>query len=91
MAEYQVTRSSRVHVKLPYEHWHVVAVEINGQTRSADEVMVEIRNGADIYTLSPADDGKRSGVLPWTCCGANVLRSDMDAVRDNNLMNLPAF
>lgn len=91
MAEYQVTRVGKVHLRAPYEHWHVMAVEINGQTRSAEEIMVEIRSGdADVYTLSEST-GKRAMVLPWTCCGMNVLRSGMDAERDSNLLNLPAF
>jgi hypothetical protein len=87
MGSYQITRVRKSPVT-PAGHRHIVAVEFNAQIRTTNEVYVLIRQGNEFYTVSPST-GKRAAVHAWHCCGLYTLRSDADAVWDNNLDNLP--
>jgi|HubBroStandDraft_1064217.scaffolds.fasta_scaffold417225_2 hypothetical protein len=69
---------------------HIIAVQIdNIQVITVAKVYAWMRRGDDFYTWSPST-GKRAAVEPWRCCGIDTLRSNADAVTDNNLDDLPA-
>jgi hypothetical protein len=88
MSSYQITRV-RKSALTTAGHQHIIAVEFGRQVRTVAEVYALIRSGKyDFYTLSPST-GRRAAVHAWTCCGIRTLRSDADAVPDNNLDNLP--
>lgn len=88
MSSYQITRV-RKSAMTAARHQHIIAVEINSQIRTVQEIIVMIRSGKyDFYTLSPST-GKTAAVHAWACCGLQTLRSDIDSVPDNNLDNLP--
>jgi hypothetical protein len=70
-------------------HRHIVAVKYDGRVRDVDMVYYLILSGSyDFYTYSPST-GKTATVHTMNCCGLRTLRSAADAVRDNNLDNLP--
>lgn len=60
------------------------------KTWTVQEVHEAIARGDTFYTESPTT-GARARVNPWSCrtCGRQTLRSSADAVKDNNLDNLP--
>lgn len=85
-------------VKTEFPHRHILSVGIgdNGGNSqrflSVDAVRSQIDDGETFETLSPST-GKRAGVKKDTCkidgCAVNTIRSHADAVKDNNLDNLP--
>jgi hypothetical protein len=85
-------------VKSEHPHRHIVSVGIGDSagtpmiTKSVDAVRRDIDAGDVFETYSPST-GKLAKVKKDSCgkegCQVNTIRSNADAVADNNLDNLP--
>ena len=76
-----------------YTHGHITGVGVgnaSGWTHryTVAQVREMIAQGWVFYTVSPST-GRIAYVEPYTCCGIQTIRSTPDAVKDNNLDNLP--
>lgn len=97
MARYRVVCTRQVPADRPNDQAHIVKVGTNPTTESysriwtVQEVIVAMGQGDTFYT-----QGEQSGkvarievVQRCAICGRAYLRSAADAVKDNNLDNLP--
>jgi hypothetical protein len=80
-----VTKSTRTWAG----HQHIVSVGITGERYSVATIYRLMDQGHRFYTVSPSTGGTAL-VRKYHCCGLDTLRSDPDAVYDNNLDDLPA-
>jgi hypothetical protein len=80
----QITCATKVHA-----HRHITEIGGPNGSWTVAEVRALIARGVQFETVSPST-GRRARVLPFDCqCGVKSLRSAADAVKDNNLDNLP--
>jgi hypothetical protein len=70
-------------------HEHIERVGVQGEPLSVEDVYRLMNARHNFYTVSPST-GAVALVEPLHCCHVDTLRSSADAVRDNNLDNLPA-
>jgi hypothetical protein len=87
MAAHQI-----VCVNTEREHRHIVSVGLgSGEIWTVKEVRKAIKNGDRFYTVGPQSH-KIADVRRCRCrepgCDIKTIRSEADAVRDNNLDNL---
>lgn len=77
------------------KHEHILAVGTGPDLGAADrrweveEVRKEIKKGRRFYTVSPSTQAE-ANVRRFTCCKVPTIRSEDDAVKDNNLDQLPS-
>lgn len=70
-------------------HGHILRIGGPDGSWTVTEARGLIARGVQFETVSPST-GKRARVLAYDChCGTKSLRSAADAVKDNNLDNLP--
>jgi hypothetical protein len=97
VATYRIICTRKEDVSHPYRHSHIVQVGTGTTPTHYDriwtvvEVLTAISLGDTFYTVSPST-GAVAGVHRVNCahCQAPTIRSAPDAVKDNNLDNLPA-
>ena len=67
-------------------HEHIVSVGVRGEQGelTVQQAYLLMNAGHRLYTVSPSS-GAVARVGPWHCCNVDTLRSESDAVRDNNL------
>ena len=93
MASYRIVCTEQVPVSQPTTHAHIVAVGTGASANKAeqrwtvDEVWAAIDRRDTFYTKGETS-GKIAYVRKHVCCNRRTLRSDADAVRDNNLDSL---
>lgn len=84
MSTYQITCATKIH-----PHRHITQIGGVGARWTVDQARAAIARGDVFYTVSRLT-GKQARVLAFDCsCGVKSLRSNADAVTDNNLDNLP--
>jgi hypothetical protein len=99
MAQYRILCTTQEPAQVPNDRAHIVAVGTIGPGSSASnydhywklsEVLAAIAGCDTFYTFGETS-GKRAAVNPYVCpwCAKTHIRSSPDAVRDNNLDNLP--
>jgi hypothetical protein len=99
MARYRIICTTQQPSQLPNDRAHVVAVGAitPGSTTSTyskywqlSEVLLAMTTGDEFYTFGE-QSGKTASVEKYTCpwCGKTHIKSSPDAVKDNNLDNLP--
>jgi hypothetical protein len=74
-----------------HAHRHIVKVGNEGGSFTVEQARAAIAAGDRLFTVSPST-GRQANVERYTCpspCGYQTLRSAPDAVKDNNLDNLP--
>lgn len=96
--KYRIVCTNQVPVNQPRTHAHIVRVGTGTTPQQWSrmwelaEVIQAIRSGQhQFYTQSPST-GRQASVLVVPCgvCARDIIRSAADAVRDNNLDNLPS-
>lgn len=94
--DYRVICTTQEPAHVPHTAAHIVTVGTGLTTSHYDqqwtvaEVYRAMDTGHRFYTQSPST-GQIAFVRKWNCsCGRPTLRSNPDAVSDNNLDNLPA-
>lgn len=95
MADYQITCRVKSQPTHPYYHSHIIRVGLGNDAgwnriMTVSEVYIEIDAGNRFYTRSPST-GVIAVVHRYQChqCMTRSLQSGADAVRDNNLDDLP--
>lgn len=97
MARYRIVCTNQEPADQPPTHAHIVAVGTGIITTeytrkwTLDEVLKAMKGGDTFYTKG-AQSGKVAEVERYTCrpCQRDYIRSDADAVKDNNLDSLPS-
>lgn len=93
MAEHRVVCTCQVPATNPPRHGHIVSVgtgptaDYYAKKWTVDEVWSAIDRGDRFYTIGK-HSGKKAYVEKFTCCHRRTLRSEADAVADNNLDSL---
>ena len=99
MARYRIICTTQQPPQLPNDRAHIVAVGTITPSSTAStyskywelsEVLKAMDSGDTFYTLGK-QSGKTAEVEKYTCpwCTRTHIRSTPDAVKDNNLDNLP--
>lgn len=84
MAQHQITCATKIHA-----HRHITKVGGPTGRWTVAEARAAIARGEVFYTVSPSTR-RTARIDRYTCtCGVLTLRSAADAVKDNNLDNLP--
>ena len=94
--EYRILCTRKSEVPTPRRHGHIVSVGTGttpqqySQTWTVAQVLAAIGRGDLFYTQS-VSTGKVAKVEPYTChiCSRQGIRTTADAVKDNNLDDLP--
>jgi len=94
MANYRIVCTNQEPVNLPHDRAHIVSVgtgDSSGYSNywSLSEVLNAMDQGHAFYTYGESS-GKTALVHKYTCpkCSRTHIRSEPDAVQDNNLDNL---
>ena len=95
MASYRIVCTEQKPVHQPTTHAHIVAVGTGNDPNQAghiwtlDEVLAAMDRGHTFYTKG-VRSGKVAGVHKYVCrlCRRTFIRSNADAVYDNNLDSL---
>ncbi len=96
MATYRITCTQQVPVTEPTTHAHIVAVGtgLTAQSYSRrwtlNEVLAAMDRG-DVFYTTGEQSGRTAYVEKYVCtlCRRTYIRSNPDAVKDNNLDSLP--
>lgn len=96
MAEYRIVCTTQQPSHVPNDRAHIVAVGTGSSASKYDrywqltEVLAAMDRRDTFYTFGEVSR-KRAEVEPYLCpnCSGTHIRSAADAVRDNNLDNLP--
>jgi hypothetical protein len=88
MSAFQITCVSKKLYLSSHEHIEWVGVKDERQPLSVGDVYRLMDARHRFYTVSPST-GAVALVEPLHCCHVDTLRSSADAVRDNNLDDLP--
>jgi hypothetical protein len=96
MTEYRIICTTQEPSQVPNDRAHIVAVGTGSSASNSDrnwrlsEVLAAIERGDKFYTFGETSR-KRASVDKYTCpwCTQTHIRSSPDAVKDNNLDNLP--
>jgi hypothetical protein len=97
MSQHRVVCTIKEPASQPRSHAHIVELGTSSDGRKFDklwtllEIYTSIDSGDEFFTVSPST-GRRSLVQKYNCHVCNhfpTVRSDTDAVRDNDLDRLP--
>ena len=96
MARYRIICTTQQPAQLPNDRAHIVAVGTGSSASNPEkywllnEVLAAMDKGDTFYTLGETS-GKTASVEKYKCpwCSLTHIRSSPDAVKDNNLDNLP--
>ena len=90
MADYQVTCTIQQPMGAAHTDAHIVTIGSNGLRWTVAQAYQYIDAGHRFYTVSPST-GRTAFVRKFQCrsCYTPTLKSDPDAIRDNNLDSLP--
>jgi len=91
MAKYVIRCTDQTPIGVGHDAAHIVSVALEGSSQcySVSQVSQWMDEGHTFVTRSPST-GREADVRKYRCrCGYQTLRSAPDAVRDNNLDNLP--
>lgn len=96
MAEYRIICTTQEPARVPNDRAHIVAVGTGSSASEYDrywqlsEVLAAMDRGDTFYTFGESSR-KRASVDKYVCpyCTRTHIRSASDAVKDNNLDNLP--
>ena len=96
MARYRITCTTQQPPQLPNDRAHIVAVGTGSSASGYDkywtlsEVLAAMARGDTFFTFGE-ESKKEASVDKYVCpfCSKTHIRSSPDAVKDNNLDNLP--
>jgi hypothetical protein len=96
MAEYRIVCTTQEPSQVPNDRAHIVAVGTGSSASHYDrywqlsEVLAAMKDDDKFYTFGETSH-QRAEVKEYECpnCSQTHIQSDRDAVKDNNLDNLP--